>query len=153
MATLILKRRKLRKGSLLQQCNSGRLLIAGTPLEPVLPTGRGNASRGQSNPLDKVKTCRIGKSAAKPLSQNDMGYAQRPTAYYGVGNKCSRNGDHPETGEDMVCSAVKAAAVHQRTVRDSRPCANIKLNFQCRLFTWWGLVNRNPMANGVGIRF
>ncbi len=27
------------------------------------------------------------------------------------------------------------------------------LNFQCRLFTWWGLVNRNPMANGVGIRF
>ena len=27
------------------------------------------------------------------------------------------------------------------------------LNFQCRLFTWWGLVNKNPMANGVGIRF
>ena len=27
------------------------------------------------------------------------------------------------------------------------------LTFKCRLFTWWGLVNRNPMANGVGIRF
>ena len=27
------------------------------------------------------------------------------------------------------------------------------LTFQCRLFTWWGLVNKNPMANGVGIRF
>ena len=27
------------------------------------------------------------------------------------------------------------------------------LNFQCRLFTWWGLVNKNPMGNGVGIRF
>ena len=27
------------------------------------------------------------------------------------------------------------------------------LTFQCRLFTWWGLVNRNPMANGVGVRF
>ena len=26
------------------------------------------------------------------------------------------------------------------------------LTFKCRLFTWWGLVNRNPMANGVGIR-
>ena len=27
------------------------------------------------------------------------------------------------------------------------------LTFKCRLFTWWGLVNKNPMANGVGIRF
>ena len=27
------------------------------------------------------------------------------------------------------------------------------LNFQCRLFTWWRLVNKNPMGNGVGIRF
>ena len=27
------------------------------------------------------------------------------------------------------------------------------LNFTCRLFTWWGLVNKNPMANGVGVRF
>jgi len=23
------------------------------------------------------------------------------------------------------------------------------LTFKCRLFTWWGLVNKNPMANGV----
>lgn len=27
------------------------------------------------------------------------------------------------------------------------------LTFKCRLFTWWGLVNKNPMGNGVGIRF
>ena len=27
------------------------------------------------------------------------------------------------------------------------------LNFRARIFTWWGLVNKNPMANGVGIRF
>ncbi len=27
------------------------------------------------------------------------------------------------------------------------------LNFQCRIFTWWGLVNKNPMANGVAVRF
>ncbi len=26
------------------------------------------------------------------------------------------------------------------------------LTFKCRLFTWWGLVNKNPMGNGVGIR-
>lgn len=26
------------------------------------------------------------------------------------------------------------------------------LTFKCRLFTWWGLTNKNPMANGVGIR-
>ncbi len=27
------------------------------------------------------------------------------------------------------------------------------LTFKCRLFTWWGLVNKNPMGNGVGVRF
>lgn len=27
------------------------------------------------------------------------------------------------------------------------------LTFKCRLFTWWGLVNKNPQANGVGVRF
>ena len=27
------------------------------------------------------------------------------------------------------------------------------LTFKCRLFTWWGLVNANPQANGVGVRF
>ena len=37
-----------------------------------------DASRGQFNQLDTVKTYRIGQSAAKPLSQNDMGCAQRP---------------------------------------------------------------------------
>ncbi|OED34061.1 hypothetical protein AB832_08135 [Flavobacteriaceae bacterium (ex Bugula neritina AB1)] len=26
------------------------------------------------------------------------------------------------------------------------------LTFKCRIFTWWGLVNRNPMANGVAVR-
>lgn len=27
------------------------------------------------------------------------------------------------------------------------------LNFTCRLFTWWGLNNRNPSANGVAVTF
>lgn len=27
------------------------------------------------------------------------------------------------------------------------------LNFKCRLFTWWGLNNANPSANGVGVTF
>jgi hypothetical protein len=27
------------------------------------------------------------------------------------------------------------------------------LNFKCRLFTWWGLCNRNPSANGVAVTF
>jgi len=27
------------------------------------------------------------------------------------------------------------------------------LNFKCRLFTWWGLNNRNPSANGVAVTF
>lgn len=27
------------------------------------------------------------------------------------------------------------------------------LNFKCRLFTWWGLNNRNPSANGVGVTY
>ena len=26
------------------------------------------------------------------------------------------------------------------------------LTFKCRIFTWWGLVNKNPMANGVLVR-
>jgi len=28
-----------------------------------------------------------------------------------------------------------------------------KLTFKCRLFTWYGITNKNPMANGVGISF
>jgi hypothetical protein len=28
-----------------------------------------------------------------------------------------------------------------------------KLTFKCRLFTWYGLTNKNPSANGVGISF
>ena len=27
------------------------------------------------------------------------------------------------------------------------------LTFKCRLFTWWGLCNRNPSANGVAVTF
>jgi hypothetical protein len=27
------------------------------------------------------------------------------------------------------------------------------LNFKCRLFTWWGLNNRNPSANGVAVTY
>ena len=29
----------------------------------------------------------------------------------------------------------------------------LSLNFTCRLFTWWGLNNRNPSANGVAVTF
>ena len=26
------------------------------------------------------------------------------------------------------------------------------LSFKARLFTWWGLTNKRPSANGIGIR-
>jgi len=55
-----------------------------------------------------------------------------------------------EFGGMQVISSTMANGLKMYMAYDG----NIEtLNFQCRLFTWWGLVNKNPMANGVGVRF